>query len=172
MQNKVAIIVGHSKSKQGAYSPYLGLTEWEYHNKVAQSLRGVDLFYRNPYKSTISGIKEVCKEVNKKRYELVISLHFNSFNKKAQGVECLHYSKNKHTESVAELFCEEVAKEFGIKNRGTKPIRSTKENGGTLILGVNSDVILVEPFFGDELQCQKFNIQAYTKFLQNFIDCI
>lgn len=156
---KVAIVVGHRKNARGAHSKTLKATEYDFNSKVAEYLKGVaDIYFRTDFGySEASRVKNMCKRINRKKYDLVIELHFNSFhNPQAHGCTALHYITNKRTKQFCIDFCREVRNEFGIKARQVMPIKSKRERGGVFILNCNANAVILEPFFGSNVQdCQK-----------------
>lgn len=170
--SNIAVVIGHSVVKQGYYSSVLNMSEFRFNQEVARRLKGVDLYYRNPHLPTISGIKNLNSQLDKKRYRIVLSLHFNAFNKSAQGVEALANHKNNYAKGVCAEFSEQISKRYQIKNRGVKLIHSKKDRGGTLILGQKNDVVILEPFFGDAKGAENFSIENYSQFLNEFIQCL
>lgn len=53
---------------------------------------------------------------NRTGYDYALSIHFNAYNGKATGVECLYKSKKGKATDLSK----KVAKELGLKNRGAK----------------------------------------------------
>lgn len=173
---KVAIIIGHRSAKQGAYSPTLGKTEYQFNREVAEKLLDVADVYERPnipFASEAFLINQLVKEVNKHNYDLVISLHFNSFDDpQAHGVTALHYITNKFGKVIANEFVKMVSDDFKIKRRDLIPVSSKTQRGGTLICGLNAACVLVEPFFGsnecDALQFKNKEVE-YAKLLRDLI---
>lgn len=173
---KVAIIIGHRSAKQGAYSAFLDRTEYQYNKAVAELLTDVADVYERPnipFASEAFIIKQLVKEVNKHNYDLVISLHFNSFhNEKAHGVTALHYITSKFGKLIANEFVKMVSDDFKIRKRDLIPISNKTQRGGTLICGLNATTVLVEPFFGSNEYdaCQFYQKEAeYAKLLRDLI---
>lgn len=173
MQNRFAVIVGHSERKQGAFSPFLMESEWEYHSKVVKHLDNVDIYFRDPSMSVVSGINDVNKRINRKRYDLVLELHFNAYNKRSEGCEALYFHKNKWTAQVASNFIDLICGQYGNKKRSIKAISSRKQNGGPSLLGSKNDTIILEPFFGDNQEAIKFkDHKKYAQIINHFLSCI
>lgn len=173
---KVAIIIGHRSASQGAYSPTLDKTEYQYNKAVAEMLLDVADVYERPnipFASEGFIIKQLVKEVNKHNYDLVISLHFNSFhNEQAHGVTALHYITSKYGKIIADEFVKMVSDDFNIRKRALIPVSSKNQRGGTLICGLKSTCVLVEPFFGSNEYdaCQfKDSEMKYAKLLRDLI---
>ncbi len=173
---KVAIIIGHRSKKQGAYSPFLLQTEYQFNKKVASYLLDIADVYERPNIPLVSEafmINELVKEVNKTDYDLVISLHFNMFeDARAHGATALYYITNKFGKVIANEFVKVISEHFKIKQRELIPISSKKQRGGTLIVGLNAPAILLEPFFGSNEfdACQFHNKEEeYSKLIRDLI---
>lgn len=149
---KVAIIIGHRSEAQGAYSPFLEQTEFQFNSDIAEQLSDVaDIFYRPNIKGVgeITRIKNMVSEINKNDYELVISLHFNSsVNDTANGCEALYYYSNAMGEVLALYFVNKMSERIGIKKRRLIPIISKEQRGHAVVAGCKATTILLEPFFG------------------------
>ena len=124
MAIKICIDAGHGGKDPGAISE--GFREKDIVLNVALSL-GKKLenlgfsviFTRNS--DIYQTVNEKAKIGNKSNADLFISLHCNSVsNKSANGVECLVYGNNGINEVLAGDICNNIAKDFGIKNRGVK----------------------------------------------------
>lgn len=173
---KTAIVIGHRSKSQGAYSPALGMTEYQFNKVVAECLLDVADVYERPnipFASEAFMINQLVKEINKQDYDLVISLHFNSFhNEQAHGVTALHYITNNFGKIIANEFVKMVSDDFQIKKRDLIPVTSKQDRGGTLICGLNATCVLVEPFFGsNDYDAMQFlnNEQKYAKLLRDLI---
>lgn len=154
---KVAVLIGHRENAQGAHSTFLGATEFTYMSIVAEHLfckangYELDIYKRpnTPFVKEVYRINQVINQVNRKHYDLVLSLHFNSFhNDAAHGCTALHYITNQRTKKIAQRFNELVADHFNIKSRDLIPIKSKSQRGGTFIINSYADAVLLEPFFG------------------------
>jgi len=160
MKNKIAIIVGHRLKKQGAFSDYLFESEYQFNEKVANHLRGIaDVYFREDTPFTTESYKraQVLNKVNKGNYDLVLSLHFNSFHdENAHGCTALHYITNSRTKKLARKFVYLMNKEFGIRKRELIAISSKKQRGGQMVIGSKSDFVLLEPFFGSNPEACNF----------------
>lgn len=174
--NKVAIVIGHRPGRQGAYSPFLKKTEYEFNSEVASYLMDIADVYERPnipFVGETFRIKQLVKEINKHDYELVISLHFNSFHdERAHGATALYYITNSFGKVIANEFVKTISEHFNIKQRELIPISSTKQRGGTLIKGLKATAILLEPFFGsNESDAKKFlhKTAEYSRIIRDLI---
>lgn len=153
---KLAIVVGHSKDKKGAYAiGPINQHEYDFNLEVAQNayqaamLSGIQtkIFLRDKI-----GIVGAYQEVSKWADEntICIELHFNSYNGKARGTETLFDNDPPESIEVAREVHEAVCALFnrrGKDDRGLKLIdqgRGAKNLAECMVPGC-----LVEPFFGD-----------------------
>lgn len=153
--NKIAIVVGHDKNEQGAFSNLLKQSEYAYHCEVVKHLP-FDIFYRPTSGNYYQKMVELSKEINGKGYKAVIELHFNSFNGVANGCEALFFNGLVVGKRYSEVFCSEVVKEYGITNRGAKAISKQNERGYWFLRLMDAPAIILEPFFGDNKEALLF----------------
>lgn len=165
----IGIIVGHTSKSPGAdviLPSDKKTSEYFYNLAVANELlkrKACDVVVTRDYK----GISGATSEIIKAGVDLSIELHCNSANGKAHGVEALYY--NKPSITVCDIFCTELSKRFGRKNRGPKYVVT---NGrGVSNLQLLSDIpyaIILEPFFGDNKNDYIPHLD-YTNFLSETI---
>ena len=173
---KAAIVIGHRSSRQGAWSPFLGKSEYQFNKVVAGMLIDVaDIYERpnTPFISESKRVQQMLNKINKKNYHLVISLHFNSFaDPRAHGTTALYYITNKYTKRLAQKFVDMVNARFGIKKRSLIPIQGHKQRGKTFIVGTKAQAVLLEPFFGsnaDDAYSFKGKEDKYAKLIRDLI---
>lgn len=151
---KVALIVGHSRSSQGASNPN-GMTEFQFNEALAHSIApaltqmGLDceLVYRKTY-------QQLPYDVNETDANIAISLHCNAFNKQVSGSEVLYYHTSSNGLKLAEYINEQIVFVLGLNNRGTKPIQGAHmgragDRGGHLLKHTYMPCVILEPFFID-----------------------
>ena len=161
--NKIAIVVGHDKVEQGAFSPYLQKSEYKYHSEVAVILP-FDVYFRSTSGGYKTKMEVLAKEINKKDYDLVVELHFNSFNSVANGTECLYLNGSVIGKRWAEVYSEKISKAYSTTNRGAKEISGSNQNGYWFLKLMKAPAIIVEPFFADHKEALKFtNTNDYAK---------
>lgn len=157
MSNEVAIVIGHDKMRPGAYSLYLGMSEYIYNTEVAQYLACVADVYKRPLAGNYKKqMEQLASQINKKPYKLVVELHFNAFNKKASGCEAVIYKGNSFTAAVGDRFCQLVTKKYATKNRGVKEVSNPNDRGYWFLQKMKAPAIILEPFFGDNEEALKF----------------
>lgn len=148
---KVALLIGHSKDKPGACNKAADIYEYEF-NKILTALVEdfieensdirVDRFYRK------HGYSKLPSELNKEKFDFVVSFHCNAFNRKASGTETLYYDKSVKGKKCAEVLQSNIVKILGLSNRGIRG-RNVNDRGGNLLKHTNAVTILLEPFFID-----------------------
>ena len=164
---KVAILVGHNSSQQGAYSKDLEMTEWEYNKLVANYLKRKKIVKHMMYildnhiKVIENKMQEVLDVINKQNYDLVVELHFNSHTTNtAEGSTGIHYKTNSKTKEYLNIFQDMLKRIWGIVKRPLIPITLSdinSVNGAYGILKSKADYVLLEPFFGsNEREARKF----------------
>ncbi len=163
---EVALVIGHTRFRKGAYSKYLNLSEYTFWKQHEQSLKTIgDVFYHNPYTTSYTKRQKAMAQKTH-RYDVVFELHFNSSNGKARGCEALYYFANDTTRVISELFCNEYAKLSKVRNRGAKELHKKSQRGFGFVYNQKPNAIILEPFFGD-------NLIDVTKFeITNFIESI
>ena len=172
--NKVAIVVGHTKLRPGAKGIDIP-AEYVYNSKVANHLRDIcDIYHYGSYNMGYkSMVKANAAKMNTKEYDLVIELHYNAHsNPRAQGCEVLYYHKNKIGKKLATYLSENISTPFEVKDRGAKPLTSSKERGYWAVYYPKATTLLVEPFFGSNLQDQdkfKGKEEDYSKKIRSFL---
>ncbi len=157
---RVAFVVGHHQDSKGAFSPYLGLSEWDFYNKVLSYMDNPNVFYHNPNtKGYTERVKETAKKINKIDFDLVICLHFNSSeNRQANGCETLYYFNSQKSRDFAYSFSETVSDwtNIRVRNNGLKALTQSKDRGFAAVYYTKAPTILIEPFFGsNQMDCSK-----------------
>lgn len=144
---KIAIIVGHCKKEPGAYHKTVG-SEFEYNSKVAEYLKDIaDIFYYDNFDKGYETTIKLDMYPKTKNYDLVLELHFNSFNKEANGCEALYFHKNELGKKIGQQFCILMNRQFGSYIRGAKPLSSNKQRGYACVAFQKPTTLILEPFF-------------------------
>lgn len=176
----VALVIGHNFSDKGSYSKHIGISENEFFRYVASDVleRGydVDIFTRRKNSTYGAEMREELAMINAGAYDLVMELHFNgSDNSQANGTEVLVYHKSEKGKKYAKLFNEAISDLTGIKIRGNGlvEVKTEKDRGGYGIVNSKPVWILVEPFFGSNLEdCRKVNPLVVAQAITKVIDGI
>lgn len=167
-----AIIIGHHARAQGAFSPQLNSTEWEFYRRMRLYLKLNFTVYEHDFNisSYKNRMKDTAKEINKNNHSLIFALHFNAHSDPmANGCEALYYKGNSHSYNIAQQFCINWSKRTGIKNRGVKAVKSRHDRGFYEIYYPKAPVILLEPFFGTNFSdCKKWNEDEFIDLLNEF----
>lgn len=172
---KIAIVIGHEASSPGAYSPFLEKTEFDYNTQVASALEDVADIYNRPTEGIgyMGKMAKLSRILNPLAYDLVIELHFNSYdklaNKRGIGTEAVIYPGNEKMKSFGEAFCKEISETYNMVNRGVKEASKGGRGWGFLSL-LTANTIILEPFFGDEEESSKFkSTEKYARILKSLI---
>jgi hypothetical protein len=171
---RIGIIVGHTRQAPGAIN-FKGEHEYFFNDRIASKIQAtvetLDVFKEvdlHIFHRDFGGIAGIAKQITGiGRFDLTLELHFNANGgKPAHGCEVLIYDKDpffKETSIIADVLTNDLAKEFGLVQRGSIKISGDLEDGikvidsddrGYLNLKMMSDAgvlhpILIEPCFGD-----------------------
>lgn len=187
---KIALIIGHNQRSQGAYSTILG-NEYSYWKEIAYKMKELqpetfDIYERLPNKYYVNEMKLVLQELNKHNYDFCLELHFNSFDDKANGCECLCYYKTTQAQKIITQLLARLQMEYGLRIRSRRGIiqgkeivthgiilvENSKTRGGYGICNSKDTYILIEPFFASNPnEAIKFkDTEEFSKFLVKFVN--
>lgn len=155
---RLAVIVGHEQSNQGAKLEVNGDSEYTYNSRIAKLMQKiakerypqieVDVVFRDGV--GVAGAYQIADE--KLHADLVLELHFNAANGRARGSETLCSSAPNDIE-FAHIIHRQVARIFGrigtTHDRGVKVLSRTSRGGQNVHSFPGGANCLVEPFFGD-----------------------
>ena len=154
---KIGLRGGHSKKAQGAVgivNEYEQMQKFYTHLSKLLTEYGHTVVDCNSNGATSSEeLSEGARKANNADVDLFISLHMNAFDGKANGTECIVYSKSSKSYSYAKRICENFAS-LGFKNRGVK-INSLYE-----MKNIKAPNIIFEICFCDS----KTDIDIYNKY--------
>ena len=151
---KIALVIGHSSSNQGAYGDE-GIGEWEFNDELLHSmhfdgkLSSKHEYYIMYRSADINGytaqMVDLHKRIDNIGCELSLEFHFNSFHRpEANGNEVLYCSEGgKYYADIMDE-CMDV---LPNRDRGVKKVTYADRGGGFCCRG-KSRAIIVEPFFG------------------------
>lgn len=166
--SRVAAVIGHDKNSAGYYSKILGSYEYPYNSELATYLNCADIFKRPLANGYNKQMELLAAEIDPMGYDLAAELHFNGFDNKANnkgvGCEAVIYPNNEITKAFGERYCEVISKEYDIPNRGVKERSSGRGVG--FLTKLKTNTIILEPFFGDEMEAEKFkDIEKHGRIL-------
>lgn len=151
---RVALVVGHSQKDQGARNSSYGVSEFEFNKKLALDIeRNFDnLFNLGQHEIGViyreTNYKELPAQINKHKPDLIVSLHCNAFDKRANGCEMLYHYKSTKSKVIARIFQNYLVQRLDNKDRGIKG-RTVEDRGGYLLRYTVAPCIICEPFFID-----------------------
>ncbi len=156
MSKKIAIVVGHGRSKSGGYDPGAcanGLDEFQVAKECAKYAQEhlnthyacqADLYNYNGDTYLTDRIKQFQTE----EYNLIAEIHLNAGG--GTGPEVYYSKGNMEGQKIATEIAAGIAGEFGLKNRGAK---TKLGNGGrdyfAIIRDTKPTTVLVETLFID-----------------------
>ena len=156
MKPKLAIVIGHSASRPGAWGKApLSMYEFTYNKELADVIETLSVNYpllcRTFLREGLQGLRSAYAEVNKwidKQPGVCIELHFNSFTvPTARGTETLF--KMRTAEKFAEVIHEAILPVFERDWRTDRGVSQIGVGRGSLNLTLaNCPSIILEPFFG------------------------
>jgi len=154
---KLGIVVGHTDKEKGAgMTAFPYIQEYEFNTLLAAYIEifaekmtfETNIFFRDN-----RGIELTYKEVARWGADVSVELHFNSFNGTANGCLTLH-GEFPEANLFAHLVHTEIQKVMEHRDRGIKLV-TKKGRGGRNVNSAPIPQILVEPFFGSNLQDSK-----------------
>lgn len=173
---KLAIIVGHEKSAQGAkMAPPYGLTEYAYNTTIANKMKDLAPAHIKPviiFRDNI-GISGTYRKAAELGCDCAIELHFNAFNKKASGSETL-CTQNINDSDFAHIVHKKMCEAFGRagSSRGVKTIARSARAGGNVHGFPEGANCLVEPAFGDNPEEAKLLIEKQDAYAAALIQAV
>lgn len=155
--NHLAIIVGHTQVKPGAFSPYLNKYEYEYNSELAKVIK-LEVMQRDAtcgiYFRDDGGINGAYLRALSSGPAAVMELHFNAFNGRVGGCETLLNERDDESGVSERIFAQKIQNAMvgvlGNRDRGLKQRESGGERGFyNLSQTTKIPSIIIEPFFGD-----------------------
>jgi len=92
---------------------------------------------------------ELPPRINALKPDLIISLHFNANDGNATGSETLYWMTSKKSKSLAQSLQKGIVEALGLPDRGIKGLLVGR--GSALLRRTNAPCVILEPFFGDNL---------------------
>lgn len=152
---KLAIVVGHNASKQGAVRKDTGETEFSWNGRLAQHIADMATQYGievATFRRVVGGglkaeLARVYRMTDDWGAEAVIELHFNGAESdEATGSEILS-SGTTLSLRLAGAIQREFVNLLGLRDRGVKTVRG-KDRGSASLISGKAPAVLGEPFFG------------------------
>lgn len=168
---KVAIIIGHTKFSQGAYSKTFRKTEYKFYKDMQPRLQLLgDVFTHNAFIPSYTK-RQIHTALKTSGYDVVYELHFNAFNGEAKGVEAKYYYNSLIGNKLADKFCDDYSFLTGANNRGSKGLSDKTQRGFGFVKHQKPVAVLLEPFFGDNpFDCMKFKEELFLNSLDRNIE--
>lgn len=165
---KLALVVGHRKSDNGAVNKKFDVSEWQF-NKIliASIIPQLESHIKPIYilrDDDSNGYNKLPAKINALSPDHIIEFHCNAAtpvprkdkdgkdlpieDKDYQsGTEMLYYFKSERSKAFAEMLNNVVYNTLNNKKRNLKPISSKDQNGFHLLRNTAAPCVIFEPFF-------------------------
>ena len=121
MTTKILVNAGHGGIDCGAVGN--GLKEAEVNKTISATLVGYlkSFGYDVDFYQQTKSVNDVWRFENKSNYDLVISVHCNSFGSTSRGHEVLYYPTSAKGKKLAQHVQSALVNIVGLRDRGVKP---------------------------------------------------
>lgn len=152
-EEKIGIIVGHSRRGDRGAESAGGTNEWAFWNSMIKPLREAlpaNTYYVNAVeaRSYTEYTSKLAVELDSNGVTVAVELHFNAFNGAARGFESLYWHSSDQSKRLAELLVSTQQQLGQPGNRGAKSI-TTRGRGSQFLRKTQCPAVIWEPFFGD-----------------------
>lgn len=159
VENKAYISSGHSDKCIGAVGVLDERTEAIKVSQRVYDILGPEhayIFHDRTSKDQGTNLRTIYTKHNAKPCKINLSVHFNSGQASATGVECLYFDNGKDTvtKTLSSKMSKAVADSLGLRNRGAK-----KRNELSVLKNIKQKAILLEVCFVSN----KGDAEAYRK---------
>jgi len=160
----IAFIIGHTANAKGAYSDYFKQSEYDFwgHRVRHFTFECIDLgvnsqFFTRDGVGVAGAYREADIWLTQFDKKCVVELHFNAFNKRATGTEVLYVHDNAKEGILANEVSFAMANILGLRDRGAKDLKPGQDGYTNVTQIASYPSILLEPFFGDNIDdCKAF----------------
>jgi len=168
---KVALVIGHKKTSQGAYNRKHDMSEYRYNEKLILEIEDnvpTNIDIHKVYRRTYNSLPDDINELNP---DFIISFHCNAFNEHASGTETLYYHKSEKSKKMAKIINDRMVGILRLKDRGIKP-KTSEDRGGYLLKNTHAPCVIIEPFFIDNNSDLEIATMKNTIFVDMFVTTI
>lgn len=152
---KLAILIGHNKKAQGAFSQPMQISEWKFNQRIFKKIDQLSpqyeieprQFFREPSSGYSKEIADAYAKIDAWGPTAILELHFNSATGNPSGTEMLYWPGSAKGKLLADKVREAMLDTLKLPDRGSKA-RGTG-NGSTSLQASQFPTILTEPFFGN-----------------------
>ncbi len=158
MTTKIAIVVGHGKSKSGGYDPGACANGYEEFKLARACAKAAQTYLNDNYDCqadlyNYNGdlyLSDRVKKFKDNTYKLIAECHLNAGKGTGTEVYFSKYSKEGLGQKAAQKAASQIAKDFGIRNRGAKiKLGSDGKDYFQFIRETKPDALLIETLFID-----------------------
>ena len=164
MSCEVAVVVGHSRDKQGAVGSD-GVREWRFHSDLAMQTAqellaagvAAQVFTRPNSGTYATRLARLVAAINTADPAVVVALHFNTaaatHSGEWSGTSALHWPTSQRGREIAADLSRAVAADLDIQDRGPIPQRRTWAGVPLYILrDTRAPAVLLETHYGDNIE--------------------
>ena len=150
---RLAILIGHNATSQGAVRVTDGRTEYDWNDDLAQMIRANDPARVQVFRRTHGGgyraeIRRAYDQIAAWRPDAILELHFNAFSPDAHGCEML-YNGSAAGARLADALQRATLAALGNRDRGIKVLSAENSRGGPSVHALPGvPTIITEPYFG------------------------
>lgn len=167
-KTKLALVVGHQKSDNGAYNKKYDVTEWQINKilvamiipQLAEHIEPIYILRDD----TKDGYSKLPAKINALKPDHIIEFHCNAAENKPKkdkdgkplplteadipkGNEMLYYFKSTRSQEFAKMLNNTVYNTLKISNRGLKPISTKDQRGYHILKNTAAPCVIFEPAF-------------------------
>ena len=145
---KIALVVGHKKTSQGASNKTYDIAEFGFNTSLVDDIIDQYIGDNVLIKVLRTSYRSVPYSVNEKNPDFAISFHCNAYNTKVSGTEMLYYHRSTKGKLMAEILQKNICDALHLRSRGIKP-KTVEDRGGYILKYVYCPIVIAEPFFID-----------------------
>lgn len=178
---KIALCIGHSRRGEKGAKSSQGDFEWDYWNRWAAQFKSkheslnlviVNDYARESYTDAMSWLASRLRTIEA---DYAIELHFNAYNREAEGFEALYWKGSKNGLALAKKLTKEQGDKFPARvGRGVKGLDEWGR-GGQFLRKTHCPAVIWEPFFGDNPMEDEFyrdNSSALMEVLASVLESL
>jgi hypothetical protein len=175
--HRLAIIVGHTELRQGAFAlAPISQHEYPFNREIAQTMEmaaaSERIVARTFFRDRV-GISGAYQAATAFEPDGIIELHFNSASAAARGTETLCSEDHPDSRKLADLVQKSMVAVFnrrGSRDRGVKVLRAGDRGFGNVSAAPTVPSVLVEPFFGSNAADCQLAFERTAEYAAGLVD--
>ena len=147
---RVGLVVGHRKSRKGAYCEKYDIWEWDFVKSLVEDVAD-EVLNNKPviiFRDDVSnGYSLLPGKVNDEEVDIAISFHANANESPlARGTAVLYWHSSSKSKALAQKFQNAMLDVLGLQNDGIMPIYDG-DRGSHVLKKTKMPCVLLEPFY-------------------------